>query len=291
VVGDREQEDDMNAQTETYESRATMTHVVSRDGTRIAYFTSGHGPPLLIVHGTSGAHERFAPLLPFLEPHATVHVMDRRGRGGSGDAPEYELAREFEDVAAAVDAIAASSGSKVDVYGHSYGGECAFGAALLTSNIRSLVLYEGWPPVLAEKFKFPVGVAERLDALVASGDREAALELFWRAVVKVSDEDIGVIRAQPSWAARVATVHTITREFRAFFGDTFDPEVAARITVPVLLLAGTDTPDDLRDDPETVAAALPDARIAYLEGQQHIADVLAPELFAERVLEFLHERP
>ena len=277
----------MSARTETLTSRAAITHVVSRDGTSIAYWTSGDGPPLLIVHGTSGSHERFEPLLPHLQPHATLHVMDRRGRGGSGDAPEYDLELEFEDVAAAVDAIADASGSKVDVYGHSYGGECAFGAALLTSNIRSLVLYEGWPPVLPEKLKFPSGVEERIDALVASGEREAALELFWREVVKVTDEDIRAIRAQPSWAARVETAHTITREFRAFFEDTFAPERAARITVPVLLLAGTDSPDELRDDPETVAAALPNARIAYLEGQQHIADVLAPELFAERVLEFL----
>jgi pimeloyl-ACP methyl ester carboxylesterase len=281
----------MSAQTETPTSRASMTQVVSRDGTEIAYWTSGNGPPLVIVHGTSGVHERFAPLLPYLEPHTTVHAMDRRGRGGSGDAPEYALAREFEDVASVVDAIAASSGAKVDVYGHSYGGECAFGAALLTSNIRSLVLYEGWPPVMPEKLKFPSGVEERLDALVAAGEREAALELFWREVVKASEEDIRAIRAQPTWAARVATVHTITREVRAFYDDTFDPERAATITVPVLLLAGTDTPDELRDDPETVAAALPNARISYLEGQQHIADVLAPELFAERLLEFLRERP
>jgi pimeloyl-ACP methyl ester carboxylesterase len=282
----------MSAQIETVRGvAATMSRVVSRDGTKIAYWTSGDGPPLLIVHGTSGSHERFAPLLPYLEPHATAHVMDRRGRGGSGDAPEYELAREFEDVATIVDAIADVSDSKVDVYGHSYGGECAFGAALLTSNIRSLVLYEGWPPVLPEKLKFPSGVEERLDGLVTSGEPEAALELFWREVVKATEEDLRAIRAQPTWAARVATVHTITREVRAFFDDTFDPERAARITVPVLLLAGTDTPDELRDDPETLAAALPNARIAYLEGQQHIADVLAPELFAERLLEFLRERP
>lgn len=282
----------MSAQTETARSvAAMMSRVVSRDGTEIAYWTSGEGPPLLVVHGTSGSHERFAPLLPYLEPHATVHLMDRRGRGGSGDAPEYALEREFEDVAAAVDAIAEASDSKVDVYGHSYGGECAFGAALLTTNVRSLVLYEGWPPVMSEKLKFPSGVEERLDALVASGDREAALELFWREVVQVTEEDIQAIRAQPTWPSRVATVHTITREVRAFYNDAFDPQRAAMITVPVLLLVGADTPEELRDDPETVAAALPDARIAFLEGQQHIADVLAPEPFAERVLAFLHQRP
>ena len=270
---------------------ATMARVVSRDGTEIAFYTRGDGSPLLLVHGTSAAHARFDPLLPYLEPHATVHVMERRGRGASGDAPDYALERELEDIAVLVDAIAEGSGSKVDVYGHSYGGECAFGAALLTDNIRSLVLYEGWPPVRPEKLKFPPEVANRLDALVASGDREAALELFWREVVKMTEEDLQALRAQAAWPARVATVHTITREFRAFFDDVFDPEQAARVTVPVLLLAGTDTPEELRDDPETVADALPDARIVMLDGQQHVADVLAPEYFAGKVLAFLRERP
>ena len=120
---------------------------------------------------------------------------------------------------------------------------------------------------------------------------EDLLELFWREVVKVSDEDIRAIRAQPTWPSRLATVHTIAREFRAFFNDRFDPRRAARVAVPVLLLVGTDTPEELRDDPGTFAAALPDARIVPLKGQQHIADVLAPELFAEPVLDFLRRRP
>ena len=211
---------------------STATRVVSRDGTEIAYWTSGDGPPLLLVHGTGGVHERFAPLLPYLEPHATVHVMDRRGRGASDDAPVYALEREHEDVAAVVDAIAAASGSAVDVYGHSYGGECAFGAALLTANIRRLVLYEGWPPVTPEKVYFPRDVEEGLDRLVADGDRDAALEFFMREVAEVSDAEIRAIRAQPSWPMRVGAVHTISREIRAFYADGFDPEQARRISMP-----------------------------------------------------------
>jgi hypothetical protein len=38
-------------------------------------------------------------------------MLDRRGRGVSGDAPEYRLEREYEDVAAVVDAVAAVSGN------------------------------------------------------------------------------------------------------------------------------------------------------------------------------------
>ena len=110
------------------------TSVTSRDGTQIAYWTSGSGPPLVLVHGAPADHTRWRPLLPYLEPHVTVHALDRRGRGASGDAPAYRLEREYDDVAAVVDAVAAASGQQVDVYGHSHGGIVAFGAATLTPN-------------------------------------------------------------------------------------------------------------------------------------------------------------
>jgi pimeloyl-ACP methyl ester carboxylesterase len=60
--------------------------------------------------------------------------------------------------------------------------------------------------------------------------------------------------------------------------------------VPTLLLTGSDSRDPFAADVETVAAALPDARIVVLEGQQHIADVLGPVVFAEHVLGFLRDQ-
>lgn len=103
--------------------------MASADGTEIAWFTSGEGRPLLLVHGSLGDHTRWGALQPHLEPHFTVHTVDRRGRGASGEAAEYALEREFEDVAAVIGAIAEDAGSPVHVYGNSYGGLCAFGAA------------------------------------------------------------------------------------------------------------------------------------------------------------------
>jgi pimeloyl-ACP methyl ester carboxylesterase len=86
-----------------------ITRVASSDGTEIAFWTSGDGPPLVLVHGTPADHTRWQPLLPHLEPHVTVHAIDRRGRGASGDGPEYHLEREYEGVAAVVDAVAAAA--------------------------------------------------------------------------------------------------------------------------------------------------------------------------------------
>lgn len=271
------------------EKGSIMKRVVSRDGTEVAYWTTGGGPPLLLVHGTPADHTRWRPLLPYLEPHVTVHAMDRRGCGASRDGPNYDVAREYEDVAAVVDAVAEASGSAVDVYGHSMGAFIAFHAAALTSNIRKLVLYEGWPPTNPEVFAYPPGLGERLDALLAEGDRERLLGTYFREVLKMTDEQFSSFRAQPSWEGRVAAAHTITRADRAFFDTPFDPEQAAKITVPTLLVTGGDSPDAFRGDIESVAAALPDARIVVIDGQQHVADVLVPEVFAEHLFAFLRE--
>jgi pimeloyl-ACP methyl ester carboxylesterase len=267
-----------------------MTQVISRDGTQIAYWTSGEGPPLVLVHGTTADHTRWRPLLPYLEPQATIHALDRRGRGASGDAPDYGVAREFEDVAAVVDAVAAAAGSAVDVLGHSFGGLCAFGGAALTSNIRRLVLYEGWPSPHPEQLALPPGVQERLDALLAQGDREAALGTFFREVVRMPEAEFAVYRALPAWQARIAAAHTITRESRAEQAARFRPEQAAKISVPALMLVGGESPDFLTAGIDTVAAALPDAHIVVLEGQQHIAIDFVPEIFADHILAFLRDR-
>jgi pimeloyl-ACP methyl ester carboxylesterase len=271
-------------------TEATMTRVESRDGTEIAVWSSGQGPPLVLVHGAVADHTRWRPLLPFLEPHVTVHALDRRGRGASGDAPGYAIEREFEDVAAVVDAVADASGSAADLYGHSFGGLCAFGGATLTTGVGRLVLYEGWPPADVRARELPSGLGGRLDALLAEGNRDAVVETMFREVVLMPEAEITALRAQPAWPARVAAAPTIVRELRAIPQVPFDPGQAARIAVPTLLLTGSDSDDPFAADIATVAAALPDTRVGVLDGQRHVGDILAPELFARRLLAFLGGR-
>lgn len=264
--------------------------MVSRDGTQIVYWTSGQGPPLVLVHGAAADHTRWRPLLPYLEDRVTIHAMDRRGRGGSGDASAYGLEREYEDVAAVIDAVAVASEHPVDVYGHSHGALVAFGAATLTSNLRKLVLYEGWPVPNPSVYAFPTQVLDRMDRLLAEGDRDGVVEALFRAVLDVSDEDMAALRSAPSWPGRVAAAHTVPREIVAETRAGLVPEQAARIRVPVLLVTGKESADPAKTEVDTVAAALPNARQLALAGQQHIADVLAPETFAQHLLEFLHGR-
>ncbi len=269
--------------------RASKYRVASRDGTEIACWTSGNGPHLVVVHGVAADHSRWRPLLPHLEPHVTVHAMDRRGRGASGDASAYALEREAEDVAAVVDAVAEHHGSRVDVYGHSHGAFCAFGAAALTENVRRLALYEGWPLPNPSVYVLPAALEDRMENLLAAGDPGGAVEALFRGLLEMSDADIAAFKAAPSWPARVAAAHTIGREVRAEARARLEPDAAARITVPVLLITGEESADPARAGAAAVAEALPDAYVVELEGQGHVADVLAPEAFGRRLLRWFRD--
>lgn len=266
---------------------AAATHVPSADGTPIAVWSSGRGPPLVLVHGASADSTRWRPLLPQLEGRVTVHAIDRRGRGGSGDGPDYQLEREFQDVAAVVDAVAEQAGTFVDVYGHSFGGLCAFGAVGLTDRVRRLVLYEGWPSVDPQAQAAPPGVLERIEAALAEGNREAAVELVFRELLGMRQEELAAVRALPSWSGRVAAAHTLPRELRALQQERLDPTGAARVTVPTLLVTGSDSADPSRKDVAALRDALPDAREVVLHNQGHVADIVAPELVAKEILAFL----
>lgn len=258
-----------------------MKTVVSKDGTPITYWRSGSGTPLVLVHGATDDHTLWTSVLPALQQHGSVYAMDRRGRGRSGDTDAYALEREWEDVAAVVDGI----GRTVDVVGHSLGGTCALEAALLTTNVRRLILYE---PVIPSGRRF--GSAEfssRMRYLVDAGDREQALLLFLRDVLKTAPEKIAAAQARPTWAARIAAVHTIPRELQALSGYLFDPKRFGTMQTPTLLLLGGDSPPFRRTDAENLHASLPNSRIVVLRGQGHRAMEEAPDLFAQEVLTFL----
>ena len=78
-------------------NRSGLIAVTSKDGTRIGVECAGTVPTLLFVHGGVGDRTRWTPMFPLLASKFTTCAMDRRGRGASGDSPEYSLSKEAED--------------------------------------------------------------------------------------------------------------------------------------------------------------------------------------------------
>jgi pimeloyl-ACP methyl ester carboxylesterase len=262
-----------------------MHSISSADGTPIRYFRRGHGPAILLVHGTAADHGRWAPVLPGLQRHFTVYAMDRRGRGGSGDAANYRMEDEYADVAAV---LAAIEPGPVDVVGHSYGGICAMEAVFRNAGIRRLVLYEPPIAVLGASDRASQAIAA-VRRLIAQGERGKALEFFYGQIAKIPPRALTAMRALPDWSKQVRAVHTVLRELEAMAAYALDPQRFRAWNIPTLLLLGGDSPPVYRAGIERMQAILPGSTIAVLEGQGHMAMRTAPKLFVQRVVEFLKE--
>lgn len=258
-----------------------LTSFSSHDGTSVACHVTGRGSPLVLVHGATADHNRWTPVLSTLEQRYTVHALDRRGRGASGDNPTYAFEREVEDIAAVVDGI----GGPVDLVAHSYGALLSLEASLHAANIRKLVLYE--PPVPTKLAPVLTQLLDRVDALVAAGDRDAAVTLFLSEGARVPPHELTLMKSLPAWSARVAAAHTIARELRAVDAYHMDSARFATMRTPTLLMLGGASPPYFRAAIELVQAALPHAQLCVLPNQQHVAMDTAPDLFLRELLQFL----
>ena len=267
----------------------TIFATISKDGTPIRASVEGSGTPLIMIHGTGDTYKGFRRLKDHLVPHFTLYMMDRRGRGisGDGDDAAYQLAREFEDVAAMVDAVAREAGGLVNLFAHSFGAMCALEGALLTHNLKRMVCYE---PSLNRTAADPKRDAaiEEMKRLIAVGDRNATVAAHLRGIINTSEETIAKQRAMTeAWAARMAMAHTMPRELTALKNFPFDPERYSQISVPVRFLLGEKSVGRGPENAQRLVAAIPNAELSVLEGQGHFGYLSAPDLVAARIVEFL----
>jgi pimeloyl-ACP methyl ester carboxylesterase len=254
---------------------AELWDVKSGDGGSIAVWVEGEEPPLVLVHGSVSDHTVFAPLVGELRDEFTIFAMDRRGFGASRDDPGYSAEREFSDVAAVVDAVAARTEELVVLFGSSWGASCALGAARDLPSLRALVLYE---PSLG--LRHAPGSIDRIEERIAAGDNEGVLvEMGTEA--GLTEDQIAERRAAPNWPQRVASVATVAREARIEEGWDWQSERVAGIAVPTLLLTGSETPPALAEVTSLAATAIPAARVHVLAGHGHVAHVSEPGLVAQ----------
>jgi pimeloyl-ACP methyl ester carboxylesterase len=249
--------------------------VTSTDGTPIGVWVDGSGPPLAMVHGAFADHTRFDPLVAELRDHVTTFAMDRRGRGASGDAPDYSIEREFDDVAAVVDAVAARAGRPVALWGHSYGADCAMGGAARTDQVSHLLLYE---PGLGSPFA--PGQVDAIDDALAADDMEAAIRLVVIDMVGGTEEDLAAMRSSPIWPSRLAALPTMPREVRAEGEWAYTADQFAGITAPTVVLAGSESPALQQTATQLALDAIPGAEVHVLEGHGHFAIQTDPAMVA-----------
>jgi pimeloyl-ACP methyl ester carboxylesterase len=240
----------------------------------------------VLVHGAAADHTAWRTAGPLLATSNTLFAVDRRGRGASGDTLPYSIAREYEDAASVVDEVFAATGRRVDLIGHSFGGRIGLGTALLTPNLRSLVVYEGAPAPEGRAFHGEALMAE-LATLAEAGDRAGLLTRFLETVVGMTDAQLEAYRESPSWPARVAAAPTIIREMWAEAGEASGPERYSAVRAPVLQIVGQASSPLFTDGTWALDELLPNARVAVIPGAGHAAHHTHPERFVAEVRAFL----
>jgi len=259
-----------------------MAEVRSKDGTPIAYERSGNGPTVILVDGalcsrTFGPSPKLAELL---AGDFTVYAYDRRGRGGSGDTQPYSPAREVEDLAAVIQA----AGGSASLVGLSSGGALALEAAASGVPIHKVIAYE--PPYVDDAGTGGGALhQQRLERLLAQGDRGGAIKYFMKDMVGAPAVMLVVMRLMPwIWRKLKAVAHTLPCDAAVMTGFRVPRTRFASIRVPTLVMSGAKTDPRLGKAAQTVAGIIPAARHCELAGQTHN---VKPDVLAPAVAEFL----
>jgi len=266
-----------------YATRFETGHVRSADGTAIAYRTTGSGPPVIVVPGALAVARDLDGFAQLLGARFSVHTIERRGRGESGDRPDaYALVRECEDVAA----LQAATGA-TRVFGHSFGGLVALEHARLSHAATKVAVYE---PGISPRTDW----VELARAQLARGRELDAFVTFARGANPAAG-------GMPSWLLKVILPLAIRGEERQRKQQLLPAAIrehlaAARLDGPdaryesigaeVLLLMGAKRRGPDEGMLARLTSAIPGAALVTLPGLDHFGPEKKPEVVAHAVSAF-----
>lgn len=267
---------------------ALQRRVFSQDGTAIAYEQTGQGPLLIVVSAALTDRDGNRQLGRQLASSFTVLNYDRRGRGLSGDNQPYAVEREIEDVTA----LANTSRDPVYLFGSSSGAALALDAANhLGARVAKVFLYE--PPFIvdASRSPLPESLPNEIHAALGANDRTEALTLFFSKGMGIPKPGVLFMRAMlPAWADMLRLAHTVPYDLEILSGTQsgkpLTPGRWSSVTAPTMVAVGAKSEPFFHSGAKALLGLLPAATVKSLDGLDHSALVMAPQMLGSAVIEF-----
>lgn len=260
----------------------------SPDGTAIAGRVQGRGPPLVLIPGGPADGETgWLSLLPHLTDQFTCFTLNTRGRGPSGDHHDHSHERLVEDVVAFVESI----DDTVYLFGHSTGGAHALEAAARASEIHGLALYE---PALIELADEQLSgrvtdAVRRVRRAVAAGQLTEAAQIFLQDMALANEEELTLLLEVDAAQDMAPLVPVVLEEVdQSGPPHLSDPALLERITMPVLLLHGSQTHPFYTGVVRFLAQHLADCRVREIPKAGHLGPEIEPEPVAAELSTLLH---
>jgi pimeloyl-ACP methyl ester carboxylesterase len=286
----------------------TRAAEVELNGTRVAYWTYEplHVTPatrtILVIHGFRGDHHGLLRVADQL-PEMRLIMPDLPGFGESGTFTDAEhsvqrYGRFISDFMAAL-----GLGPETVLLGHSFGSIIASHfVAASPAAVRELILIN---PIASPALEGPKGLMTKLAVLYYEASarlpRSLGLSLLRSqlivrvmsvAMAKTKDKALRrFVHAQHSaYFSAFADRNSLLEAFKASVGSNV-AEVADRLTLPVLLVAGEKDEIAVLPDQHKLAALLPDATLKVIPGVGHLIHYESPEPAAGFIRNFLKDHP
>jgi pimeloyl-ACP methyl ester carboxylesterase len=263
------------------------THfVTTTDGVTIGGTVHGQGPPLVLSPGGLGDSELdWQALLPYLSGRFTCFLPSLRGRGLSGDHSDLRLDRLVEDLVVYVDSIGQATG----LVGWSAGGMVLAVAAQSDAVDAVAAVEPTMFHLLDDQERAALGEAvARMRELAADGNMAEAARAFFG--FPFNDDEVAIADTGGYFQATGRYVPTLLNQLpqtmQSEGPSPGDPAVLGAISVPVLVLHGSDTKRFLAAGARYVADHVANATLREIPSAGHAAPLTHPEALAEALTEF-----
>lgn len=251
---------------------------------RTHYRISGHGEPVVLIHGVGLDLNMWEAQVAILANRFQVIRYDMLGHGSSATPiPATQLGDFVDQLAELVDAL---EFARIILIGFSMGGLIAHRfACLYPGKVKRLVLMN---TVFRRTPEQRRAVQQRVRQVAADGaaaTADLAIQRWFSTGFRERNaKEVETIRQR-----------LITNDPQGYlaayriFGDAGDevPEQLKAITCPTLVLTGEDDVGSTPEMAEQLAACLPDAKVVVLPGLRHMAPIEGAKEVNAALLDFL----
>jgi esterase len=280
--------------------RTPSDRYVDAEGLRLHYLDWGNdtAPPMLLLHGFSGHAHTWDTFARALCDEFHVLALDQRGHGDSDWAGDgaYTVDDHAGDISAVHGRLMLGP---VVLIGLSMGGRNAIRyTGLHPGNVDKLVIVDIGPDI------DPQG-AERVRRMAAEAPEEfasidEAVAYLRRYAILTSPSAEGALRYRVEHGVKELPNGQYTWKYDKFLRDQrrqgrVPPAdlwpVVRQITVPTLILRGSDSDVFSPETAKRMHELIPGSRLIEIAGAGHSIPADAPQAFERAVREFLAENP
>lgn len=242
----------------------------------------GHGRNLALIHGWGFSSAIWHPLIPLLQNHCRIHLLDLPGYGVSHDTNPGNL----NDIA---DLVAAALPEDSILCGWSLGAQIAVTMLNRNSKFTGLITVSA-TPAFAQKEDWPHGMSpDLLDDFDQRLQQDpTALLLRFATLVNRGDKNARELTRQITpLVQNTPTNKTTLQHGLTLLRETDLRPLLPQLTHPTLILHGDTDPLTPHTAATWMSQTLPNAELEVFEGAAHVPFLSQPKRFVERLTRFI----